>query len=45
MQATYHRLPAIFPNRESTEIGGLMSYGSNITDAWRQVGVYTGRLL
>ena len=43
--ATYHRLPAIFPNRESTEIGGLMSYGSNITDAWRQVGVYTGRIL
>jgi putative tryptophan/tyrosine transport system substrate-binding protein len=43
--ATYHRLPAMFPNRESTEIGGLMSYGSNITDAWRQVGVYTGRIL
>jgi putative ABC transport system substrate-binding protein len=40
--ATHHRLPAIFPNRESTEIGGLMSYGSNITDAWHQVGVYSG---
>jgi ABC-type uncharacterized transport system substrate-binding protein len=43
--ATYHRLRAIFSNREYTEIGGLMSYGSNITDAWRQVGVYTGRIL
>ncbi len=43
--AAYHRLPAIFPNREATEIGGLMSYGSNITDAWRQVGAYTGRIL
>jgi putative ABC transport system substrate-binding protein len=43
--ATYHRLPAMFSNREFAEIGGLMSYGSNITDAWRQVGVYTGRFL
>jgi putative ABC transport system substrate-binding protein len=43
--ATYHRLAAIFPNRDSTEIGGLMSYGSDPNDAWRQLGAYTGRIL
>jgi ABC-type uncharacterized transport system substrate-binding protein len=43
--ATRHAIPAAFPNRESTEIGALMSYGSNIADAWRQSGGYTGRIL
>jgi len=42
--ATRHAIPAIFPNRESTEIGGLMSYASNIADV-RQAGVYAGRIL
>jgi putative tryptophan/tyrosine transport system substrate-binding protein len=43
--ASRHAVPATFPNREFTEIGGLMSYGANIPDAYQQVGVYVGRLL
>jgi putative tryptophan/tyrosine transport system substrate-binding protein len=43
--ATYHRVPAIFSRREAAEIGGLMSYGTSISDAYRQAGVYTGRIL
>jgi putative tryptophan/tyrosine transport system substrate-binding protein len=44
-QASHHRLPAIYTGREFSEIGGLMSYGTNIADAYRQAGVYAGRLL
>jgi hypothetical protein len=43
--ATRHAIPTAFSNRESAEIGGLMSYGTNIFDAWRQSGVYAGRVL
>jgi putative ABC transport system substrate-binding protein len=40
-----HAIPAAFSQREFTEVGGLISYGSKIADAYHQVGVYTGRIL
>jgi len=43
--AAYHRLPAIYPQRLYAEVGGLMSYGTDLLDSVRQVGVYTGRIL
>jgi putative ABC transport system substrate-binding protein len=43
--AAQHSIPVAFASREATEAGGLMSYGPNIVDGWRQVGVYTGRIL
>jgi putative tryptophan/tyrosine transport system substrate-binding protein len=43
--ASRHALPATFALREIAEAGGLMSYGTNIADAWRQVGGYCGRIL
>jgi putative ABC transport system substrate-binding protein len=44
-QASHHSIPATYAVREIAEAGGLMSYGSDIGDAWRQVGVYAGRIL
>jgi putative ABC transport system substrate-binding protein len=38
-------LPATYAQREYAEVGGLMTYGTNFTDAWRQIGAYTGRVL
>jgi len=43
--AAHHRIPAAYPTREVVEIGGLMSYGTDLLDMYRQVGVYTGRIL
>ena len=44
-QAAHYRLPAMYTTREFSEIGGLMSYGTDIPDAFRQAGVYAGRIL
>lgn len=43
--AAFHRLPAAYPLREYAEVGGLMSYGADLADAYRQLGVYAGRIL
>ena len=43
--ANYHRVPAIYPLREYAVSGGLVTYGASIKDAYRQSGVYAGRLL
>jgi putative ABC transport system substrate-binding protein len=43
--AAHHSIPMASSPREIAEAGGLMSYGSNLADAYRQVGAYTGRIL
>jgi putative ABC transport system substrate-binding protein len=43
--ATRHGIPAIYTSREYAQVGGLMSYGPDFLDVWRQVGDYIGRVL
>jgi putative ABC transport system substrate-binding protein len=43
--ASRERVPAIYSNRDYVTAGGLMSYGTDLTDTYRQVGVYTGNIL
>ena len=43
--AAHHRVPAAYTQRDFVEAGGLMSYGTDIPDMYRQIGVYNGQIL
>src|SRR6266566_3765871 len=43
--AAFHRIPGMYALRDYAEVGGLMTYGSDIVDGYRQIGVYAGRIL
>jgi putative ABC transport system substrate-binding protein len=43
--ATHHRVVTIYADRQYAEAGGLMSYGTDLADLFRQAGIYTGRIL
>jgi putative ABC transport system substrate-binding protein len=43
--AARHMVPAAYSSRQLAEVGGLMSYGASLADAFRQVGAYAGRIL
>ena len=44
-RATHHAIPAVYTVREFPEAGGLMSYGTSVTEVYRRLGDYTGRIL
>jgi len=43
--AAHYRIPAAYEARAFSEVGGLTSYGTDVTDTFRQVGIYTGQIL
>ena len=43
--STFYRLPTIYGLRDFVEVGGLISYGSDVIDSYRQAGRYVGRIL
>ena len=43
--AARHAIPSAYTQRDFAEVGGLMSYGTDGLETWRQVGIYTGRIL
>jgi putative tryptophan/tyrosine transport system substrate-binding protein len=45
MLAVLHKVPAIYQDRLNAEVGGLVSYGPSVADAFRQIGAYAGRIL